>query len=429
MNDSNIEKYQQELVEQLKKANIFKTPLVEEAFLKVPRHLFLPDEPLENVYSDRAIVVKRGDQGRWTSSSSQPAIMAIMLEQLDLKPGQRVLEIGTGTGFNAALIASIVGPGGNVVTVDIQPDLVESARKNLDRAGYEWVQTVVADGGYGYPDGAPYDRIILTVGSDVITPAWKEQLAEGGILVLPFAIAGPQLSVAFEKRGEELVSIDSKTCGFMPLQGAFAFVLPVQTQLGPDPSLFLLSEKGKDLPVGADTLFAWLSQEGKTWATGVTVARHELEYGLSSWIGLHESQSKQPAGLTATLCARGDLAERNIIPSLVGIGGEWKAMYSGVSIEAEGMAAMMRPPGQTAPLIDVNRFDDNTPFELYVRNFGPGTSAGEHLRREIQHWDRAGKPTSLGWQIRAIPAEMEYHPSDSEFLVNKPGLNLIISYQ
>src|SRR5688572_8525711 len=97
MKDANIEKYQKALVKQLKQANVLKTLLIEEAFMKVPRHLFLPQEPLDKVYSDVAIVLKRGDEGQWISSSSQPAIMAIMLEQLALQPGQRVLEIGTGT--------------------------------------------------------------------------------------------------------------------------------------------------------------------------------------------------------------------------------------------------------------------------------------------------------------------------------------------
>ena len=429
MNDADIQQYQQTLVEHLKKENIFKTPLVEEAFLNVPRHLFLPGEPLDKVYSDVAIVVKRGAEGQWTSSSSMPAIMAIMLEQLDLKPGQRVLEIGTGTGFNTALIASIVGPAGNVVTMDIQPDLVEYARERLDAAGYDWVRAIVGDGGYGYPDGAPYDRIILTVGSDVITPAWREQLVPGGVLVLPFAILGPQLSLAFKKQGEELTSVDSRPCGFMPLQGAFAPAQSVRTQLGPDLRLFLRSEPGKELPVGSDTIFAWLSQEGNDWATGVTVTRHELEWGLLSWAGLHESQARQQAGLPADLCAQGDLADQNIIPSLAGVGGEWKAMYSGVIIESDGMAAMMRPPGHITPLIDIMHPDDNTPFELYVRNFGSGTNAGQRMLKDIQNWDRAGKPTSLRWRIRGVPAETEYHPTDGEFLVNKPWTKLIISYQ
>lgn len=429
MNDANIQKYQQDLVEYLKQANHLKTPLVEEAFIKVPRHLFLPGEPLDKVYSNIAIVRKRGEEGQWTSSSSMPTIMAIMLEQLDLKPGQRVLEIGTGTGFNAGLIASIVGPSGKVVTMDIQPDLMEDARKCLDVAGYDWVQTVVGDGGYGYPDSAPYDRIILTVGSDVITTAWREQLRPGGILVLPFGIVGPQLSVAFEKRGEELVSVDSKPCGFMPLQGTFAPAQPVQTQLGSDPRLYMFSEKGKELPVGADTIFTWLTQEGKDQATGVTVTRYELEWGLLSWVGMQESQANQQTGLGATLCAKGDLADQNLIPSLAGDGGEWKAMYSVAIIESDGMAALLRPPGQITPLADMFHSEDNGQFELYVRNFGLGANARQLLLDYVQNWDQAGKPTSLSWKIRAIPAEAEYNSTDGEFLINKSWTKLIISYQ
>ena len=101
-----IQARQQALVDHLQEQNCITTPVVERAFLTVPRHLFLPGEPLDKVYADRSVVVRRDAGGQWTSSSSQPAIMAIMLKQLDLKPGQRVLEIGAGTGFNAALIAA-----------------------------------------------------------------------------------------------------------------------------------------------------------------------------------------------------------------------------------------------------------------------------------------------------------------------------------
>lgn len=429
MNDASIQKYQQALVEQLKKADHLKTLLVEEAFMKVPRHLFLPNEPLDKVYSDVAIVMKQGDEGQWTSSSSMPAIMAVMLEQLDLKPGQHVLEIGTGTGFNAALIASIVGSSGKVVTVDIQPDMVEYACKRLDVAGYDWVQTVVGDGGYGYLEGAPYDRIILTVASDVITPFWREQLVPGGILVLPFVIIGQQHSMAFEKQDEELVSIDIKPCSFMPLQGTFACAQPVRTPLGSDPRLLLLSVSGKELPAGADTIAAWLSQAGKDWATGVEVSRYEFEYSLFPWVSLHDSQAKQQTAVKAFLYAMEDLADQDIIPSLARYGGEWKAMYSFVTLESDGMAALMRPPGQIAPLNDPFHPEDNAPFELYVRNMGPGTNAVQHSLEYIKKWDQAGRPTSLRWYIRAIPTETQYHPTDGEFFVNKPWTNLIVSYQ
>jgi protein-L-isoaspartate(D-aspartate) O-methyltransferase len=432
MNDTTIQKYQQDLVEYLKKANYLNIPLIEEAFMKVPRHLFLPGEPLDKVYSDVAIVMKRGDEDQWTSSSSQPAIIAVMLEQLDLKPGQRVLEIGTGTGFNAGLIASIVGPSGKVVTMDIQPDLVEHARKCLDTAGYDWVQTVVGDGGYGYSDAAPYDRIILTVASEVITPSWREQLAQDGRLVLPFAlIEGFQQSVAFQKRGEELVSVDIKSCGFMPLQGAFAVAQPLRTPLGADPRLCLFSEPGKALPVEADIIATWLSQTGQDWPSGVTVTLGEFLNDFSPWVALHESQAKQQPFARASLAAMGELAEQNVIPSLFGFDGEWKAMYSAAAIEPDGMAALIRPPGQIAPLIDMFNPGDkyNTNFELYVRNLGSGTKAGQQVLEYVQAWEQAGRPTSFRWHIRAIPAETEYHTTNGEFLVNKPWTKLIISYQ
>jgi protein-L-isoaspartate(D-aspartate) O-methyltransferase len=426
MDEATIRKYQQAIVDQMKQANNLTTQAVEEAFMKVPRHLFVPDEPLEKVYSDVAIAMKRGDKGQWTSSSSMPAIMAIMLEQLNLKPGQRVLEIGAGTGFNAALIGSIVGPSGKVVTVDIQPEMIEHARKSLDVAGFNWIQTVAADGGLGYADSAPYDRIILTVGSDVIPPAWREQLVQGGILVLPFTIAGVQLSVAFEKRGEELISISMKGCGFMPLQGAFAHTVPDETQLGPDPRLLLFSEKGKGLPVSADIIFTWLSQEIKDWPTGVTLARWELESGLNSWLGIQDLQAHQ-AKWNISLLARGDLADENIIPALIRYGGEWKATVTGGLLASDSMAVLMRAPSQIVPLVDMTTHqNDNEPFELYIRNFGPGTQAVEHALEYIQKWNQAGRPAAWSWKIRAIPAEMEYQLAEGEYIVNKPWTKLII---
>src|SRR5574339_136221 len=121
----------QALADELKSRGWIQTPDVEGAFRAVLRHYFLPGRPLEEVYSDHVIPTKQDPEGQWISSSSQPAIMAIMLEQLGLEPGHRVLEIGAGTGYNAALMAHIVGETGQVVTVDIDDDLVESAREHL----------------------------------------------------------------------------------------------------------------------------------------------------------------------------------------------------------------------------------------------------------------------------------------------------------
>src|SRR5439155_3863055 len=115
------------------------------ALRDVPRHLFLPHLPPEDAYLDDAIVTKRDADGQPISSSSQPAIMAIMLDQLTLAPGQRVLEIGAGTGYNAALMQHIVGAPGAVISVDIDADLADRAREHLASAGYPDVTVVAAD--------------------------------------------------------------------------------------------------------------------------------------------------------------------------------------------------------------------------------------------------------------------------------------------
>jgi protein-L-isoaspartate(D-aspartate) O-methyltransferase len=205
-------------VDQLKRAGQIRSPLVEAAFRAVPRHLFVPGFPLETVYSDRAINVKPG------ASSSQPTVIANMLELLQLEPGQRVLEIATGTGYNSALVAHIVGESGRVITVEIDEELAASARHHLETAGFSRVQVVRDDGGHGYRAGAPYDRIIVTTGAWDIAPAWSEQLREGGRLLVPLALLGPshQLAVCFEAVGDHLESISTYPCVFMMSQGSIA---------------------------------------------------------------------------------------------------------------------------------------------------------------------------------------------------------------
>jgi protein-L-isoaspartate(D-aspartate) O-methyltransferase len=426
-----IQERQQALVNQLKEQGLITTPAIEQAFLAVPRHLFLPGESLDRVYRDWSVIIRRGAEGQPTSSSSQPAIMAIMLEQLDLQPGQRVLEIGAGTGFNAALIASVVGPGGAVVTVDIQPDLVEHARKCLDAAGYDWVQAIAGDGGYGYPEGAPYDRIILSVASSVIAPAWREQLAPDGRLVLPLALPGGQKAAAFQRRGQEWVSDSIKPCGFMVLQGAFAPSpppLPTRVQLGPDPNLFLLFGGERELPVKADRFAAWLREPGQDWATGVTTTMPELGGSFYLWLRAQEPSGEEGTALGAQLIAAGDLADQAVIPALFGFGGERKAIHTFVLIEAGGAAALMRPPGQKPPLFDINHPPPApSVFELHVRQLGPATDVTQRLVKYIQEWDRAGRPRQVLQQIRLLPSEMAYTPAEGESLLEQEGAKLVLT--
>jgi protein-L-isoaspartate(D-aspartate) O-methyltransferase len=195
---------------------------VHAAFAHVPRHVFVPEIEPAAAYRDEAFVIKCGPDGLPVSSSSQPAMMAIMLDQLGLEPGHRVLEIGTGTGYNAAVMSAVVGSAGEVVTVDIDPELVARARSSLLAAGFDTVTVKCADGGYGDPGGAPFDRVIVTAGAWDIAPAWLSQLDHGGRLVLPLAIRGIQLSVGLERAGEAWLSTSAWRCGFVRMLGAFA---------------------------------------------------------------------------------------------------------------------------------------------------------------------------------------------------------------
>lgn len=151
----------QALVDELAGKGYIRTPRVEAAFRAVPRHFFLPGLPFDQVYNDEAIPTKQLD-GSVVSSSSQPAIMAIMLEQLALEPGHRVLEIGAGTGYNAALMAHIVGDAGRVVTMDIDEDLVAGAREHLSAAGFDTVQVV-----YGLVEGASMSVLMRPPGQSL----------------------------------------------------------------------------------------------------------------------------------------------------------------------------------------------------------------------------------------------------------------------
>ncbi|MFD9463108.1 methyltransferase domain-containing protein [Streptomyces sp. NPDC060027] len=172
-----------------------------DAFASVPRHLFVPrfhqqdstgawqpltwPDPayLETVYSDTALTTQLDEHGVPTSSSSQPSIMLAMLEALDVSEGHRVLELGTGTGYNAALLCHRLGDA-NVTTIDIDPALVDTAAQRLHQAGFNPI-LAVHDGAKGHPGNAPYDRIISTVGLHAIPEPLLQQAAPGAVIVAP----------------------------------------------------------------------------------------------------------------------------------------------------------------------------------------------------------------------------------------------------
>jgi protein-L-isoaspartate(D-aspartate) O-methyltransferase len=202
------------------------------AFRIVPRHLFLPDVDLDRIYSGAAIPTKHSDKGDPISSSSEVAIMALMIDALRLERGQRVLEIGAGTGYNAAILAELVGVE-NVVTLEIDPDIADEARAHLRAASYDSLRVETADGWMGCSDGGPYARIELTAATSDISPYWVDQLEEGGVLVAPLLLRpNAQALVALRKRGERLESVSVFAGGFMWLRGVGA-TAEVPPEIGP----------------------------------------------------------------------------------------------------------------------------------------------------------------------------------------------------
>jgi protein-L-isoaspartate(D-aspartate) O-methyltransferase len=198
------------LVDRLIEEGCVRTARVEEAMRTVARHLFVPHASLEEAYGNAPVSIKADAGGASISCASQPDIVALMLEQLEAEPGHRVLELGAGTGFNAALLGHLVGDTGHVTTVDVDQDLVDRARAALAAAGIRSVDVVLGDGALGYPANAPYGCIIATVGAHGVPPAWLDQLAPGGRLLAPLRLRGSvSRSIAFEHRDGVWRSVSS----------------------------------------------------------------------------------------------------------------------------------------------------------------------------------------------------------------------------
>jgi protein-L-isoaspartate(D-aspartate) O-methyltransferase len=382
---------------------------VEAAFRAVPRHLFLPGVPLAEVYRDQFIVTKTVD-GEAVSSSSQPEIMATMLEQLDVAPGHRVLEIGAGTGYNAALLARLVGETGEVVTVDIDDDIVAAARAHLAAAGVERVRVVGADGGFGYAEAAPYDRIIVTVGAWDIAPAWREQLGPGGRLVLPLALGGAQKSAAFGPADGHLVSVSLEECLFMPLRGAFAGP-PSRVRLGSAPELTLwVRDPASVDPAAANGL---VRGGARDHATGIRVTGREVYGGLILWLAVRETSF-------GWLESTGPGADAAPVPPLFGQAGTFRSTAG--LFEATGACVLMRP-AEPPP-----RGDGDEPFELLLRGLGDAGPLAGRLLRHVRAWDAAGRPATAGMTVRAYPVDAPYAAGLDDVVIVKRWHRFVLSW-
>lgn len=215
-----IKRLWQGMIKTMRQDGAFITPGVEAAFSAVPRHLFLPGIALEEVYSDKAIGLKQDSTGVLTSSSSQPGMMAIMIDQMGLQAGDNVLEIGTASGYNAAIMQHIVGESGNVTTIEIDKDLARQAQRNLQSAHASRVTVAHADGAQGYAPRATYDHILSTVGVWDVPSTWFNQLKPRGSVVVPIVVDGIQVSSKFQRQDDgTFLSTGNRPCAFVYMLG------------------------------------------------------------------------------------------------------------------------------------------------------------------------------------------------------------------
>ncbi len=207
------------MIDRLRSSGILTTGAVERALAAVPRHRFIEGVGIDEAYADVAVIVKTDEFGRAISSASQPTMVTAMLEMCQLQPGHRVLEIGTGTGYNAALVSHIVGETGRVVSVELDAELAASARTRLAELGYGAVEVVTGDGANGHPGGAPYECVIVTTGAHDVAPAWVDQLVPGGRLVVPVVnTKGRGLVHALVKGAAGLRELATIPCGFLTMR-------------------------------------------------------------------------------------------------------------------------------------------------------------------------------------------------------------------
>jgi protein-L-isoaspartate(D-aspartate) O-methyltransferase len=201
------------LVKHLISVGVLKTPKIIEAFRKTPRHFFVRKYYLNHAYDDIPLPTYRGQ------TISQPYTVAIMTEALAPEPGEKVLEIGAGSGYQAAIIGRCVGTKGKVITIELESDLVEISKKNIKKVRLKNIRVVCGDGKLGYPKEAPYDKCIITAACNGIPKPVIEQIKVGGRIVAPVNdFLGQKMLVVDKVSETEFKKEDLGSFVFVPLR-------------------------------------------------------------------------------------------------------------------------------------------------------------------------------------------------------------------
>ncbi|MGW1398857.1 methyltransferase, FxLD system [Streptomyces sp. NPDC002405] len=390
---ADAERLRNALVDQLRANGHARTSAVETALRTVPRHVFVPEASLEDAYANAPVHIKYDTDGTSISCASQPGVVALMLDQLDAQPGQRILELGAGTGYNAGLLAHLVGESGHVTTLDVDDDLVEGARAHLAAAGITNVEAVARDGALGYAEGAPYDRIIATVGAHGVPHAWLQQLAPGGRLLVPQRLKGTvSRSIAYEQRDGRWMSLSSEMNTFMPLRRGIADDDRRAIPLSTDGTVRLQAPAGQNFD--ADALAGVLEQPRAEEWTGMTVRAMESP----EWMELFVTCSL-PSGLMRMLfpqSANGGLLTEDPYPSSTAVVDKGAVTYL-----ARRLSEEKTPEGDKL-------------WEFGVIGHGPGSDElAAKVAGAIRTWDRG---------YRGREATFEIQPLDAPATEQRPGL-------
>jgi protein-L-isoaspartate(D-aspartate) O-methyltransferase len=354
-----------EMVATLERAGAARTQSIRRAFLAVPREVFVPEiaarEGLPSIYrAERALATALDSRGVSISSSSAPIIMGLMLEALRLSRGHRVLEIGAGTGYNAALLKYLVGDEGVVTSIDIESAFARRARRALAQSGYS-CRILVGDGREGWTYGAPYDRIMVTAASGAVTKPWRDQLIDGGLIELPFRITPgflPQVVVTLRRDGAHLRSEAVLSGMFMVLREEDGASSPIDH----DPALRVVTGEGDSAAVQASLqgqMLSKLSVAARQRALAVLLGRSRRLRTLPSECGLGLVTFLQLSGL-------GNLVSCSV-------GGRYGVAIIGP--RGSSLVTVTRAPGKRARI------------EAW------GDEPVEHLiAKQVQQWERIGSP-------------------------------------
>jgi len=380
------EKYQRQLLEQAQ-AIYYATPLSEatqKAYLATPRHQFVRryrrwgikewsevnegnlEEHLATLYSDRALVLFGDDDDDVPSTISQPSFVLRMLDMLQLERGQKVFELGTGSAWNAGLMGNLVGSEGCVYSLELIPEIAQTAAATIDALGIKNVKVIEADGGEGYVAGAPYDRAIFSAGAYDLPQPFFEQIKEGGLLLIVIkSEGGGDTLFLLWKEHEHFQSIEAVPCGFVQMRGKYQLdsLKPIQLEELPE-----WSELKNKL---INTRPFWWGGKGKQdfpWRT----------LGIRSFLGITERSF------------RAFKTEKNEHLREQHYFGLWDQEQRSLVIAKDDL----------------------------LLSYGNST-AEKRLIKSLEHWIRLGMPSAASFALKIYPIEFPLTANENEWIVKR----------